>query len=117
MQHHSLILYFYTFLTLPFCFNMQPFKPVLSSLSGGASPHLFICGPLIMNETEDSEESWRSSHGIGPRVGVYSGDCAPFSGGNREEVLQCCISQCSPYKAEMSLTHTYDKPIHNKIDK
>lgn len=36
---------------------MQLFKPVSSSLSGGVFPHLFMWRPLIMNETEVSEES------------------------------------------------------------
>lgn len=74
---------------------MQLFKPVSSSLSGGVFPHLFMWRPLIMNETEVSEESeerwWYRAKG---RRGG-DGDCAPPWRGNREEVLQCSISNCS----------------------
>lgn len=90
---------------------MQLFKPVLSSLSGAAFPYLFIHRPLILNEAEVSEDGWRSSDGIGPRVGWYIGDCAPPWKGNREKVVLCCISKCSPCKPEMSHKELCDKPI------
>lgn len=46
MQHHDLILFFFfTFLTLPFCFNTQPFKPVSKLAFWGFFPSPFHMSP------------------------------------------------------------------------
>lgn len=89
VRHNGLIL-FSTFLTLPFCFNAQLFKPVFKAALWGCLLSFFMWRPLIMNETEVSEESeewwWYSG-----------GGCAPPWRGNREEVRQCCVSLYSMF--------------------
>lgn len=112
MQHHALILLLY----LPHITILFQHATLLACFQacsqGVLSLTFFICWPLIMNETEVSEESWRSSDGIGPRVGGYTRDCARSWRGNREKVLQRCILKCSPpCKLEMSHTQQPEKPI------